>query len=115
MPSNFKKVISRWLSGESACSAGDMGSIPESGKLPGQRNGNPLQNSYLEKSHGQRILASCALHGGCKSQTLQLNNKVFVDTSHYVCYIVESLGLVVFFFFLRILEKKFWHAVVTCG
>ena len=27
---------------ESACSAGDPGSIPESGKSPGEENGNPL-------------------------------------------------------------------------
>ena len=29
-------------------SAGDMGSIPGSGKSPGEGNGNPLQYSYLE-------------------------------------------------------------------
>ena len=32
-----------WLSGnESACSAGDMGSIPGSGISPGEGNGHPL-------------------------------------------------------------------------
>ena len=33
---------------ESACSAGDLGSIPESGRCPGEGNGNPLQYSCLE-------------------------------------------------------------------
>ena len=33
---------------ESACSAGDPGSIPGSGRSPGERNGNPLQYSFLE-------------------------------------------------------------------
>ena len=33
---------------ESACNAGDLGSIPGSGKSSGGRNGNPLQYSYLE-------------------------------------------------------------------
>ena len=33
---------------ESACNAGDPGSIPESGKSPGERNGNPFQYSCLE-------------------------------------------------------------------
>ena len=33
---------------ESACSAGDPVSIPGSGKLPGEGNGNPLQYSCLE-------------------------------------------------------------------
>ena len=42
----------RWLSGEeSACHAGDVagaeGSIPGSGKSPGEGNGNPLQYSCL--------------------------------------------------------------------
>ena len=32
---------------ESACSAGDPGSIPGSGRLPGEGNGNPLQYSCL--------------------------------------------------------------------
>ena len=33
---------------ESACSAGDPGSIPGSGRSPGKGNGNPLQYSCLE-------------------------------------------------------------------
>ena len=32
----------------SACNAGDLGSIPGSGKSPGEGNGNPLQYSCLE-------------------------------------------------------------------
>ena len=32
----------------SACNAGDLGSIPGSGRSPGGGNGNPLQYSYLE-------------------------------------------------------------------
>ena len=32
---------------ESACNAGDLGSIPGSGRSPGEGNGNPLQNSCL--------------------------------------------------------------------
>jgi len=43
-----------WLSGkESSCSArdaGDVGSIPGSGKSPGEGNGNPLQYSCLGNS-----------------------------------------------------------------
>ena len=33
---------------ESACNAGDPGSIPGSGRSPGEGNGNLLQNSCLE-------------------------------------------------------------------
>ena len=36
--------------------AGDMGSVPELERSPGGGNGNPLQCSYLKKSHGQRNL-----------------------------------------------------------
>ena len=32
----------------SACNAGDPGSIPGSGKFPGEGNGTPLQYSCLE-------------------------------------------------------------------
>ena len=35
---------------ESAYNAGDMGSIPGSGRSPGERNGNTVQNSCLENS-----------------------------------------------------------------
>ena len=41
----------------SAADAGDLGSIPGLGSSPGERNGNPLQDSCLEKAHGQRRLA----------------------------------------------------------
>ena len=40
-----------WLSGkESACNTGDAGSIPGSGKSPGEGNGNPLQYSWSGKN-----------------------------------------------------------------
>ena len=35
---------------ESACNAGGLGSIPGSGRAPGEGNGNPLQHSCSEKS-----------------------------------------------------------------
>ena len=34
----------------SACNVGDLGSIPELGRSPGEGNGNPLQYSCLEYS-----------------------------------------------------------------
>ena len=40
--------LPRWLSSEaSVCSAGEAGSIPESGRFPGEGNSNPLQYSCL--------------------------------------------------------------------
>ena len=35
---------------ESACNAGDLGSIPGLGRSPGEGNGNPLQYSCLNNS-----------------------------------------------------------------
>ena len=45
--------------------AGDTGSIPGSGRSPGEGNGNPLQY-LLEKSHGQRSEVGCIVHGVAK-------------------------------------------------
>ena len=42
---------------ESACDAGDLGSIPGLGRSPGGGHSNPLQYSCLENPHGQRSLA----------------------------------------------------------
>ena len=39
---------------ESACNAGDQGSIPGSGRSPGGGHGNRFQYSYLENPQGQR-------------------------------------------------------------
>ena len=40
--------------------AGDVGSIPGSGRSPGGGHGNPLQYSCLENPHGQRNLTGTA-------------------------------------------------------
>ena len=40
-------------SNESTCNARELDSIPELGRSPGARNGNPLQYSYLEDSMGR--------------------------------------------------------------
>ena len=52
--------------------AGDMGSIPGSGRSPGEGNGNPLQYSCLGNSR-DRGAWQATVHGVAKSQT-QLND-----------------------------------------
>ena len=47
---------------ESACSAGDLGSIPGLGRSPGEGKGYPLQYSGLENS------LDCIIYGVTKSQ-----------------------------------------------
>ena len=53
---------------ESACNAGDPGSIPGSGRSPGEENVNPLQYPCLEnRTDGEAWLAT--VHGVAKSET----------------------------------------------
>ena len=60
----WAKALSMRGSGgeESACSAGDLGSFPELGRSPGERKGDPLQDSGLENFMGSIV------HGVTKSQ-----------------------------------------------
>ena len=52
---------------KNACNAGDLGSIPGLGRLPGEGKGPPLQCSGLENSMDGIV------HGVTKSQ-IQLSN-----------------------------------------
>ena len=52
---------------ESACNAGDLGSIPGSGRSPGEGNGNMLQYSCLQNSMDRGVWWS-TVHGVAKSQ-----------------------------------------------
>ena len=53
---------------ESACNAGDPGSVPEWGRYPGKGNGNPLQYSCLENSMDRGTWWATVL-GVAKSRT----------------------------------------------
>ena len=59
---------------ESACSTGDLGSIPGSGRSPGEGNGNLLQYSCLENPMDIGAWWA-AVHGAAKelSMTEQLS------------------------------------------
>ena len=67
---------------ESACNAGDPGSISRSGRSPGEGHGNPLQYSYLETSMDRRVWQA-RVHGVAKSWT-GLNDYTF--TFHVKCW-----------------------------
>ena len=54
--------------GKSACSSGDLGSIPGSGRSPEEENGNRLQYSCLEDPTGRGIWQAI-VHGVPKSRT----------------------------------------------
>ena len=53
---------------ESACNAGDLGLIPESGRSPGKGNDYSLQYPCLENSMDKGALQA-TVHGVTKSQT----------------------------------------------
>ena len=53
---------------ESACNAGDLGSIPESGRYPGAGHGNPFQYSCWENPI-DREAWQATVQGITKSQT----------------------------------------------
>ena len=57
---------------ESACNAGDLGSIPGLGRSPGEEKDYPLQYSGLESS------LDCIVHGVAKSRT-RLSNFHFLN------------------------------------
>ena len=63
---------------ESASNAGDLGSIPGSGRSPGEGNGNPLQYSHLEISM-DRGSWQATVHGAAKSQA-QLSDQHSMST-----------------------------------
>ena len=58
---------------ESACNAGDLGSVPGSGRSPGEGNGSPLQHFCLE-SYGHRSLVGYNPQG-CRRVTHNLVTK----------------------------------------
>ena len=58
---------------ESACNAGDLGSIPGSGRSPGEGTGNPPQYSCLENPM-DRGAWWALVHGVTKSWTQRVSN-----------------------------------------
>ena len=70
---------------ESACNMGDLGSITGSGRLPGERNGYPLQYFCLENSMDRKDWWML-VHEVAKSQT-RLRDNLYAE------YIMQNAGL----------------------
>ena len=66
----------------SACNAGDLDSIPGSGRSPGEGNGNPLQYSCLENPMDRGAWWATA-HGVAKSQKSDTTEKSDMTSFHY--------------------------------
>ena len=71
-PSDIKILSSKAPGGsdskESACSVGDLGSVPALGRAPGEGNGHLLQYSYLENPR-DRGAWQATVHAVTKSWT----------------------------------------------
>ena len=81
--------------------AGDTGLIPGLERLPGRGNGNPLQYSCWEKSHGQRSMAGYSLWSCTESDTGQtwLSDWTHTHTMHtwlsiWLKFVLETTKLV---------------------
>ena len=67
LASNWASLLAQMVKNPPAI-RGDPGSIPGSGRSPGERNGYPLQYSCLENSMDGRALWA-PVHEGAKSRT----------------------------------------------
>ena len=80
---------------ESACSAGNPGSIPGLGRSPGEGNGNPLQCPCLE-NHGQRSLEGYIPWGPKESGTTERLTLTYLFQIHvpYQIYNLQIFSLI---------------------
>ena len=78
----------------SACNAGGLGSIPGSGRFPGEGNGNPLQYSCLENPMDGGAWW-VTVHGVTKSRT-RLSDFTFtqpVNRLHFLLFEIDYCSL----------------------
>ena len=83
------------MKNESACQAGDLGSIPESGRTPGEGNGNPLQYPCLDNPR-DRGAWRATIHGVSREldMTYQLNTNNMYGEVSLVAQMVKNLPAV---------------------
>ena len=77
---------------EYSCNAGDLGSIPGSGRFPGKWSGKPLQYSCLENSM-DRGAWWATVHGIAKSQTCKSSFHFHSETNFVGLFFKISLAL----------------------
>ena len=70
---------------ESACNAGDLGSISGLGRSPEGGHDNPLQYSCLKNLHGQRRLAAYSPWGCKESDTAERLSTAHMHTESLHC------------------------------
>ena len=80
---------------ESAFNVGDPGLIPGSGRSSGERNGNPLQYSYLENPMDRGVWRA-TVHAVAKSQTQLSNEHFHFHMKNNTFYYVVSYEIAIF-------------------
>ena len=79
---------------EYACNVGDtgnVGSIPGSGRSPGEGNGNPLQCSCMKSLIGQRILVGYYIFICIYFKILQRNVEAYMHDTFYFPLLFYSI------------------------
>ena len=72
---------------ESACNAGDLSSILEFGRSPGEGNGDPLQYSVLENSMDRGTWQAV---WGCKELDTTERLSLPHDSKYLLVFLIES-------------------------
>ena len=88
---------------EPACNAGDLGSIPELGRSPGEGKGYPLQYSGRETS------MDCIIHGITKTWT-RLSNFYWVSPCLYTYIHFDNVKILSYKFIQC--AYKFWFDII---
>ena len=78
---------------ESACNAGDLGSIPGLGRSPEGGHGKPLQYSCLENPHGQGSLAGYRPQGCKELDTTKHSTLVISNVAGSIVLDPEAIQL----------------------
>ena len=93
------------VSKESACNAGDLGSIPGLGRSPEEGNGNPLQYSCLE-NHMDRGVWWAAVQGTAHirarlstSHILRFMSCLYILSHHHISHSIGCLFVLSMFLF----------------
>ena len=73
----------------SACNVGEPGSIPGSGRSPGERNGNPVQYFCLENSMDRGVWWA-TVHGITKRHN-GVTNTVYTSYENYLIFFPQEV------------------------
>ena len=102
---NFPSCPDSSVGKESACNAGDLGSIPGLGRCPGEGKGYPFQYSGLENS------MDCLVHGVTKSWTWMSIFHFHFSYNWCCILLIISKGCNVWLFFFMLYYQ--WAQVLS--